>query len=74
MSASGMIAAGAVQELVSALVKWRPESAGINARAGISRAVLENPSEMLPLAAFTSILEAAAYESGNRTLGLELGK
>jgi AraC-like DNA-binding protein len=56
------------------LVKWRPESAGINARAGIPRALLEDPSEMLPLAAFTSMLEAAAYESGNRTLGLELGK
>jgi len=33
MSASGTITAGAVQELLSALVKWRPESAGINARA-----------------------------------------
>ena len=74
MSASGTITAGAVQELLSALVKWRPESAGINARAGIPRAVLEDPSEMLPLATFTSMLEAAAYESGNRTLGLELGK
>jgi Arabinose-binding domain of AraC transcription regulator, N-term len=74
MSASGTITAGAVQELLSALVKWRPESAGINARAGIPRALLEDPSEMLPLAAFTSMLEAAAYESGNRTLGLELGK
>lgn len=74
MSASGTITAGAVQELLSALVKRRPESAGINARAGIPRAVLDNPSEMLPLAAFTSMLEAAAYESGNRTLGLELGR
>ena len=74
MSASGTITAGAVQELLSALVKWRPESAGINARAGIPRAVLDDPSQMIPLAAFTSMLEAAAYESGNRTLGLELGK
>lgn len=74
MSASGTITAGAVQELLSALVKSRPESAGIHARAGISRAVLDDPSEMLPLAAFTSMLEAAAYEAGNRTLGLELGR
>jgi hypothetical protein len=74
MSASGTITAGAVQELLSALVKWRPESAGINARAGIPRSALDDPSQMIPLAAFTSMLEAAAYESGNRTLGLELGK
>jgi len=74
MSASGTITAGAVQELLSALVKMRPESAGINARAGIPRAALDDPSQMIPLAAFTSMLEAAAYESGNRTLGLELGK
>lgn len=56
------------------LVRSRPESAGINARAGISRATLDDPCEMLPLAAFTSMLEAAAQESGNRTLGLELGR
>jgi AraC-like DNA-binding protein len=74
MSASGTITAGAVQELLSALVKWRPESAGINARAGIPRAALDDPSQMIPLVAFTSMLEAAAYESGNRTLGLEMGK
>jgi AraC-like DNA-binding protein len=74
MSASGTITAGAVQELLSALVKRRPESAGINTRVGIPRAILDDPTEMLPLAAFTSMLEAAAYESGNRTLGLELGK
>ncbi|WP_420131764.1 AraC family transcriptional regulator [Rhodopseudomonas sp.] len=74
MSSSGTITAGAVQELLSALVRLRPESAGINARAGISRAKLDDSAEMLPLAAFTSMLEAAAHESGNRTLGLELGK
>jgi AraC-like DNA-binding protein len=74
MSASATIAAGAVQELLTALVRFRPESAGINARAGISRAELDDPGEMLPLAAFTSMLEAAAHESGNRTLGLELGR
>jgi len=38
MSASGTLSAGAVQELLSALVRWRPESAGINARVGIPRA------------------------------------
>lgn len=74
MSQSGTIAAGSVQELLAGLVRRRPQSAGINARAGISRAALDDPEEMLPLAAFTSMLEAAAYESGNRTLGLELGK
>jgi len=74
MSQSGTIAAGPVHELLSGLVRWRPEFAGINARAGIPRAALDDPQEMLPLAAFTSMLEAAAYESGNRTLGLELGK
>jgi AraC-like DNA-binding protein len=74
MVASGTINAGAMQELLSALVKSRPASVGINARAGIPRCLLEDPSEMLPLAAFTSMLEAAAYEFGNRTLGLELGK
>lgn len=74
MSSSGTIAAGAVQGLLSALVRLRPESAGINARAGIPRAMLADSAEMLPLAAFTSMLEAAAHESGNRTLGLELGK
>jgi len=74
MPQSGTITAGAVQELLSGLVRWRPESAGINARAGIPRAALDDPTEMLPLAAFTSMLEAAALESGNRTLGLELGK
>ena len=62
MSASGTITAGAVQELLSALVKRRPESAGINTRVGIPRAILDDPAEMLPLAAFTSMLEAAAYE------------
>ncbi|MGP9812413.1 AraC-like transcriptional regulator QhpR [Rhodopseudomonas sp. NSM] len=74
MSASGTIACGPVQQLLAALARLRPESAGINARAGISRAALDDPSEMLPLAAFTSMLEAAAHESGNRTLGLELGR
>jgi AraC-like DNA-binding protein len=68
-----MIAAGAAQELLGALAK-RPVAQGISARAGLSRAVLQDESRMIPLASFTSILEAAAYESGNSTLGLELGK
>ncbi|WP_245258311.1 AraC-like transcriptional regulator QhpR [Rhodopseudomonas palustris] len=74
MSASGTIACGPVQQLLVALARSRPESAGINARVGISRATLDDPSGMLPLAAFTSMLEAAAHESGNRTLGIELGR
>jgi hypothetical protein len=73
MLVSGMIAAGAAQELLGALAK-RPVAQGISARAGLSRAVLQDESRMIPLASFTSILEAAAYESGNSTLGLELGK
>jgi hypothetical protein len=44
MSASGTITAGAVQELLSILVRKRPESAGISARAGIPRAVIDYPS------------------------------
>jgi len=63
-----------VQQFLTALGRLRPESAGINAWAGIPRAALDDPSAMLPLATFTSMLEAAAHESGNRTLGLELGK
>jgi AraC-like DNA-binding protein len=71
---SGTIAACAAQELVVVLAKRRPGAAGMNARAGISRAELDRPDGLLPLVAFTSMLEAAAGEFGNSTLGLELGK
>lgn len=56
------------------LARRRPGACGVNARVGIPRAMLRDPQGMLPLVAFTSMLEAAACEFGNSTLGLELGK
>jgi AraC-like DNA-binding protein len=74
MTGSGVIAARAAQELVAVLAKRRPGACGMNARAGISCVELDRPDGTLPLIAFTSMLEAAACEFGNSTLGLELGK
>lgn len=74
MSGSGTITAGAAQELVAVLAKRRPSSCSMNARAGIPSSELNDPDGTLPLVAFTSMLEAAACEFGNSTLGLELGK
>jgi Arabinose-binding domain of AraC transcription regulator, N-term len=44
------------------------------ARAGLSSDRLQSPTGMMPLATFASMLEAAALETGNGTLGLDLGK
>ncbi|WP_431202502.1 AraC family transcriptional regulator [Bradyrhizobium betae] len=74
MSGSGTITAAAAQELLVVLARRRPGACGVNARVGIPHAVLQDPQRMLPLVAFTSMLEAAACEFGNSTLGLELGK
>lgn len=74
MSASGTIRITAARELLSAVTKRRPEYAEFSARAGVSRETLQASSGTIPLATFTSMLEAAAYETGNGSLGLELGK
>jgi len=74
MYLSGTITASAVQELLAVLIKARPETAGLNARAGIPKSALQDSAAMLPLATFTAMLEAAADETGNTKLGLELGR
>ena len=56
------------------LAKRKPGGSGVNARAGIQRSALLDPQATLPLVSFTSMLEAAACEFGNSTLGLELGR
>lgn len=74
MSESGTVTTGAAKELLTVLSKNVPAVQGIGARAGLSRQTLQDAAGMVSLASFTSMLEAAAYECGNTTLGLELGK
>jgi AraC-like DNA-binding protein len=74
MSSSSTIRMTAASEFLNAANRRRPEYREFSARAGVSRDSLREPSGILPLATFTSMLEAAAYETGNSTLGLELGK
>jgi AraC-like DNA-binding protein len=74
MSESGTVRIGAACELISVLSKSVPAVQGVGARAGVSRQLLQDSTGTVSLACFTSMLEAAAYESGNTTLGLELGK
>ncbi|MDB5565250.1 MAG: transcriptional regulator, AraC family [Tardiphaga sp.] len=74
MSESGTVTTGVARELVTVLSKNVPAVEGIGARAGLSHQDLQDAAGMVSLASFTSMLEAAAYESGNTTLGLELGK
>jgi len=62
------------RELLAVLSVNVPTVQGIGARAGLSRQALQDETGVVSLASFASMLEAAAYESGNSTLGLELGK
>lgn len=74
LHSSATITAGTAREFLSGVAKRRPVSDEISSQAGIRRASLCDPFDTLPLAAFTSMLETAAYELGNSALGLELGK
>jgi AraC-like DNA-binding protein len=74
MSPLGTIRMTAAQEFLSAVKRRRPDDLEFAARAGLSRDCLRSPTGMMPLAVFVSMLEAAALETGNSTLGLDLGK
>ncbi|GGC87403.1 AraC-like transcriptional regulator QhpR [Chelatococcus reniformis] len=74
LRSSATITAGSAREFLSGVARRRPASAEISSQAGIRGASLRDPTDTLPLAAFTSMLETAAYELGNSALGLELGK
>jgi AraC-like DNA-binding protein len=71
---SGTISVTIANELIDAAAKKRAACEAINSRVGVSRVDLEGRSETIPLAAFTSMLEVAAYEASNETFGLELGR
>ena len=74
MLRAGTIQITAARELLNAVTKRGVQNAQFVARAGLSRDMLQEDIGTLPLAAFTGVLEVAAYETGNRTLGLELGR
>ncbi len=74
MSPLGTIRTTAAQEFLNAVKRRRPDSLEFAARAGLSRDFLRSPTGMMPLVTFASMLEAAALETGNSTLGLDLGK
>jgi len=71
---AGVIVTGTAQEFLAGIARRRIASEEISSRAGIPQAKLRDPLNTLPLAAFTAMLEAAAYELSNSALGLELGK
>ena len=73
-SASATIVATAARELLRDTGRRRLDSELVRARAGLSHALVDAPQGTLPLAAFTSLLEIAAEETGNSVLGLELGR
>lgn len=74
MFETGTLTTAAAQELLTILRKSAPAVQGINARVGLSDQKLQDAGSKIPLASFTSMLETAAYESGNTTLGIEIGK
>jgi AraC-like DNA-binding protein len=74
MRATGTIVAGLAQEMLASLERRQPDGEPVAARVGIARAHLDTPGTLLPLAAFTSMLETAANDTGNSSIGLQLGK
>lgn len=74
LSASATIVATAAQELLRDTASRRLDGELVRARAGLSHDLVDAPGGILPLAAFTSLLEIAAQETGNSVLGLELGR
>jgi AraC-like DNA-binding protein len=74
MLEAGTLTTTAAQELLALLQKSVPAISGINARVGVTRQALMDPQGTIPLASFTAMLEVASYESGNTTLGIEIGK
>lgn len=70
---AGTISMTVANDFISGAAKRRVECEAINTRVGIPQAMLADSTKTMPLAAFTAMLEIAAYESGQETLGLDLG-
>lgn len=74
MLARGMVTTSAAMEVVRALPHRGIDIARVLASSALSSDLLKDETQMIPLAAFTSLLEAAASEAADPTLGLELGR
>lgn len=74
MSRSGIVDSVATCALLTTLQKKIPSMKSVGARVGLSVEALSETTSTVPLVSFVAMFEAAANESGNATLGLELGK
>jgi len=74
MIEAGVISIDAVREVQAYLSRTLIENHGVSTKAGLSEASLEERGSIVPLASFTSMLETAAYESGDTIFGINLGR
>lgn len=75
MQASATIATTTTEALLATFSRRGEDPAGVVAKAGLARQTLvDERAPMMPLATFTTILEAAAAEKGCETVGLDLGE
>ena len=70
---SGTIATGPTQALLAAIGRDGTDPAAIAAKVGVRKSSFEGSAQVMPLATFTTILEVAASDRLDSTLGLRLG-
>lgn len=73
MQPSATIVSSATEALLGTLARRGADAKAIVARVGVARDSIGG-DDMMPLATFTTILEAAAAEKGSVATGLELGE
>jgi AraC-like DNA-binding protein len=70
---SGTIATGPAQALLAMIGRCGTDPSAVAAKVGVRPSSLEDGLSIMPLATFTSILEVAAADRCDHTLGLQLG-
>lgn len=74
MQLPGTIAARTTRGVMSTIAQRGADPVSITARMGVPHAFMATQGAVMPLATFTTILEVAAAEMNNTSLGLELGR
>lgn len=74
MLARSMVTAAAAMEVVKAFPRHGVDTARVLGTSALSGGFLRDENRMIPLAAFTALLETAAFDATDPVLGLQLGR